>query len=418
MHDRRLKFLANKLQEPLTKEQRTAIQAEIKQVTTLKNDAMTIKASMKARIENIHKMMPVRSKTVSDIELRQSLVLEKLLNNPTLFTDTGRPYKNPWTYRHTNTIKSIEVMKDNQLLITLDNKIDPNMTAFLNRHGASIEHSSPKQLVITREKLAALRENMLHPETQLQFQADKNYLDKNDLEMISKAYDKGHRTKIMQTVDDYVKVMKKKPVTDDEKRAAINQATVSLMEHISTAKDKGFGMQVMKKLHFDIQQQLQMMIPAHQKPANLDEAFAAAIKLDRIADFNMVVNEAIHNNKLASPAFRDFLQGCIDKATLATNHQEAIDRSAEIPQMAALTVHQFKQKPAVDLMLHEDLGLIHQVDELDGIRLPVAIRLEELSDEANLLSDVAKSDVLIVEHQASPEELEKKSGEHPKDNTI
>lgn len=67
---------------------------------------------------------------------------------------------------------------------------------------------------------------------------------------------------------------------------------------------------------------------------NLDEAFKAAKKLDRLSEFNRVVGDAILNNKTHDKTFKDFLRLCIQFEHKATDHFHAKSSSAELADAA------------------------------------------------------------------------------------
>lgn len=91
------------------------------------------------------------------------------MHNPILFSDDGRPYKNPWTYRQFNTIKKVDDLDNGSIQLTFDDKISTAMVEFIKRRSKSdsLVMNSAKTLLITKEQLMGLTENILHPEHQL-----------------------------------------------------------------------------------------------------------------------------------------------------------------------------------------------------------------------------------------------------------
>lgn len=347
-HQREIERLEGLLSNPhLNEKGRQALGEQKKQVTALKKDAIDIRNAIINRIDKIYSVLPKiregQQHRISMEHMKQALVLEKLLHNPSLFTDDGRPYKNPWTYRQGNPVKTMELLPNGHFLLKFDSKLSTKMLDFIKRHGGdSIGLHSSKGIEISEKKLLSLRETMLHPESQMQMQRGVNYLKFDDLNQIGMAYGKGHRTRILNLLDNYIGVMSKPTYNQEQKLSAIRNVAIRLQRYINTAQDKGFGMHVLKKLHFDIQQRLQKMIPSKDKPEHLDEAFSAALKLDRVDMFNKVMAEAIRHNRVNSLDFQDFLQTCIDEAAQASNHIEAVEASNTIHELGKELIEIFQ----------------------------------------------------------------------------
>lgn len=85
------------------------------ELKTLEKDAIKIKTALNRRLDSTFKNFPpLNGHAITPTVflanknlIKSSLLLEKLVNNPVLFSDDGRPYRNPWTYRNTNNILSI-----------------------------------------------------------------------------------------------------------------------------------------------------------------------------------------------------------------------------------------------------------------------------------------------------------------------
>ena len=263
------------------------------------------------------------------------------------------------------------------------------MVRFLKEAGHldSLRLKSPKELEISPQDLARLRENMLHPETRVAIDHHQNYLNKTELAQISPAYGEGHRTRILGLMDEYQKIMMSDRYSPTQKLDIMNDTRIFMQRFIDTAKDKGFGMHVMKKLHFDMQQRLQALMPHDLKPANIDAAFSAALKLDRVELFNKVVSSAIKNNKLDSAEFHNFLQTCIDQSALARNHQDASTASQEIERTGVIALRVLRlprlvvaevAAPEVRVEVVPEIRVVAvDVDELDAID-PTERRVAEL----------------------------------------
>lgn len=383
-HQEEIERLEDMLNNPLLSEENKQVLIEKrKQVTDLKDDAIETREAIKARIDKISGILPkVRTEQHDSFRMehiKQSLVLEKLLHNPTLFTDDGRPYKNPWTYRQDNPVKTLERLRNGNILLKFKSKPSAKMVDFIKRHGSdSIRLNSSKAIEISEEDLFSLNETILHPESKIQMKHEVDYLNPDDLKQISTAYGEGHRGRILKLVDDYISEMTKPTNTQEMKLLVTRNAVIFLQRYINTAKDKGFGMHVLKKLHFDIQQRLQNMIPLEHKPNNLNEAFNAALKLDRVDVFNKVMAEAIKQNKVNSEDFLDFLQICIDQEAQATDHIKAIESSNFISEHGNSLLETLKSP----LIVLEDIS----DNELDID--PEKNREEELNSQKELNENI------------------------------
>jgi len=237
---------------------------------------------------------------------------------------------------------------------------------------------------------------MLHPESQTQLQNGTDYLDSHDLLQISKAYNKnkGHYDNILRRVAHYHSIMTNPESSQEEKLEEARNAAILLQRDIDVTTDKGFGLHVLKKMHFDIQQRLQAMTPPENRPANLSQAFAAALKLDKVQVFNKIVAEAIQQNKVNTPAFRNFLQACIHQEAQAGNHAQAVAASNRIEQQG----HDLLETLTTPVPIQENI----EDSQLASIA-PSHIREEELVEERRQLDDteiVAPSDSEPTETQS------------------
>ncbi|CAM2818362.1 hypothetical protein [Legionella worsleiensis] len=384
-HHNRAETLRDQLGGVLDRATRDRLLDELKDVEILERDAITIKTKIEGRIKKIDEVLPKTTGVVSSDEVRQALILEKLIHNPVLFSDDGRPYKNPWTNRQTNTVQSIRDMGNGSVQINFKSKVPPDMMQFIKRHGGgdSMALVSAKVLTISKADLNTLSEGMLHPEHQTILSPDRDYLAREDLAAIKSAYGVGHRTRIINTITTYKSIMNDAERRPADKIAALTKTEADLKEFIRTAKDKGLGMHVLKKFYFDAQQQLQKLMNPDLMPANLNEAFSAALKLDRVSEFNAVVREAIAQNKLADAQFTGFLTACIQKAALATNHPEGVRESQNLSLDAQRVINHF-QLPAVPILMQL---AVHEVAD-DGVAHldPLAALEDDLRMEHGLLT--------------------------------
>ncbi len=380
-HSNKAKEIRQSLTGRITEEQRVKLNTELTDVVKLEEDALLLKAKMQERVASIDGVLPKTTGVVSREEVRQALILEKLMHNPVLFSDDGRPYKNPWTNRQDNPALSINDLGNGSVQINFKSKMTAEMVDFIKAHGggASLTLTSPKVLTISKAHLSALREDMLHPENTLALAPATDYLAPADLSVIKKAYDSGHKTRIIECIGIYRAEMNKAVTPVNEKLAWIKDTEIMLKEYVDTAKDQGFGMHILKKFYFDAQQQMQRLMNPLHVPAQLNQAFAAALKLDRVAEFNAVVREAIAQKKLTDPQFTAFLTYCIQREAAATNHAEAKQESLAVSLEAQRVIGQLKIVVPLAIQLAGDVpdGLIH-VDPLADLR-------RDLDDEMRVL---------------------------------
>jgi hypothetical protein len=383
-HHNRGEAIKQQLKGQITKEARDQLTEELKDVQILEKDAETLKSKIQTRIKKIDEILPKVTGAVSVNEVRQVLILEKLLHNPVLFSDDGRPYKNPWTSRQDNPAQSVNDLNNGSVEITFKNKVSPEMLAFIKRQGGgdSLTLTSPKVITVSKAHLNALSEGMLHPEHTVNLNANAHYLDAADLAQIKDAYTDGHRTRIISAIADYQAVMNNRARSTPDKMACLVKTEADLKAFIQTAKDKGFGLHVLKKFHFDEQQRLQTLMNQALIPANLNQAFAAALKLDRVSEFNEVVREAITHNKLTDAQFTGFLTLCIQKEALATNHSSAQRESLALSQEVQRVMAQLKL-PVAPLIVQLG-GPVMADDRLARID-PIAALEADLRVEHDLL---------------------------------
>ena len=146
----------------------------------------------------------------------------------------------------------------------------------------------------------------------------------------------------MYTINCYREKMRCDTISVDEKLKCIVETEEQLRELILTAHDRGFGMHVIKKFFFDAQQQSQRLMPPLKVPEKLNDAFTAALKLDRVSEFNAVVLEAIKHDKISDQQFLNFLDECLQRANAATNYTKAGQESLELSNKAKEVIRQLE----------------------------------------------------------------------------
>ncbi|MCW8400858.1 hypothetical protein OQJ26_18915 [Legionella sp. PATHC038] len=335
-HQQQAARIKRQFKKPLSTEKQSQLTSELSDLMLLEKDAETLRTRLMERLAAIDDMLP---QSTGDIDLpmvRNALIFEKLIHNPILYSDDGRPFKNPWTYRQQNKLKKIDDLGNDLIQLTFSDKVSSVMVDFIKRRGGgdSITITTAKTITLSKAQLIALREDILHPEHQLVLDPAINYLDPLDLAAIKEAYNAGNRTYIMHTITSYREKMNNDKVSVDEQLKCIVETEEQLKQLIMSAHDRGFGMHVFKKFYFDAQQQLQRLILPLKVPVKLNNAFAAALKLDRVSEFNAVVLQAIKQDKITDQQFINFLDECLQRANAATNYTQAQKESAELSSKA------------------------------------------------------------------------------------
>ncbi|MGL5742084.1 MAG: hypothetical protein ACRCXC_05825 [Legionella sp.] len=179
---------------------------------------------------------------------------------------------------------------------------------------------------------------------------------------------------MIQTITTYCSIINHETASTVEKIKCITETEKQLNDYKEIAHDKGFSLHVLKKFHFDVQQQLQKLIPSSELYASLNEAFCAALKLDRISEFHAVVLEAIKLNKLNTPSFTEFLEKCIYKGNCATNYIEAEQESAALSKAAKKVIRQLNSITTV-------IQLLLTQAQYDGLKQGEQINASDLEEE-------------------------------------
>lgn len=345
LHHNRAEEITERLKTAsLRAEERARLKVELSDVHALEMDALVLKKRVAERIDMLQEVLPSTQGEVSSTDLRQALIIEKLLHNPVLFCDDGRPYKNPWTNKHSNPIQSIEALDNGLIQIRFPHAVSQEMFDFIKRRGAgeSMILASANSLHINKNHLHQLHENMLHPENDLNLSLTTRYLYPEDLRLLQKAYNQTKEPELFQILKDYQDQMNPEDRRRQNKIDAILVAESKLKDHIAGTKHKGLATHLLKKFYFDAQQQLFAMIPTEKLPSQLNEAFSAALKLDRASDFIKVLCAAIPGAKTQDPNFIEFLNQCIKRAATATNHTHAREESLSLSIDAMNTLQSFK----------------------------------------------------------------------------
>lgn len=327
IYDLELKHQNYKQQLPNNPQNKKALE----QLALLIQDGLEVHKAIKARVGKINAILPKTKGNVGNDLVLHSLILQKLLHKPVLFTQDGRPYKYPNGKTPTNPVESIQEVDADNVQIVFKDYIPTDVLQALKSMGylQSMTSLRINSFVISRKDLLALEEHALYPESKLTLQSI-NYLSPQQLSFIHSAYAVDYEgSKLSLQINHYQQVMASdKPLAD--KLQAIVDIEKLVVAYVQNSDNKGWGKHVLKKLQFDIQNRLQKLMP--QVPAQLTNAFIAALKLDKVAQFNQVVLNAVKNNRVKDPEFLAFLDECMRLETRATNYKEAQVQSRQISE--------------------------------------------------------------------------------------
>lgn len=347
----------------------TALKDEIKQLhenqskldnlATLLADAFDIQQAVGSRLQNALRYLPKMNN--SDLNetvllenkdvIKHALIFEKLLNNPRLYSEDGRPYKHPWTDRNNINIINVKITKDNKVQLFFNRDLDMNylkgLKILANIEGMKIGFNNTS-IEIDRDELLKINEISPFPEMTNGFDIKKKYLDHKELNFIQQFYGEGHRTRVIKEIREYEKKIQSHELSTKEKLNAMQYAVKILYHYLTDAADKGFIKHVQVKLQLDIQQQLQKLINEPVLNAKLQEAFNAAMKLDSMAMFNEVLINAIRTNNLQNPFFTNYLDTCIRYANQADNYTEAKNASDALYQLQQTVINQCQSGQTLD----------------------------------------------------------------------
>lgn len=320
--------------------QQVSASHELTHVLALKDDVLELKNVVEKRLTALRAIFPKTSGIIKTEDIGQAFLLEKLLHGGVLFSDDGRPFRQPWTENHSNPIQSIHELDNNRLEIRFTTEINLELLSMVQRQSGVVITLNPNKnaLQLSRADLYKLGEDALYPEHSLELRTQHNYLLSNDFNVLKNAYAQRDITEVLTIITSYLHRMNSSIHSANEKIQMMSQTEQSIKSLISDASDKGFTLHTLKKFYFDQQQQLLKLIPSHLQP-KLNQAFSAAFKLDRISIFHTVVKEAVLRNKVESPLLREFLDATIVSAT-AKNLPEAQKQSTALRDQAELTLQQ------------------------------------------------------------------------------
>ncbi|ARB91124.1 hypothetical protein [Legionella longbeachae] len=325
---------------------------QLKEVEILKNDALAVKKTINQRMKNLFANFPTLDGKAMNAELflrhnrilKDCLSLEKLVNKPVLFTDDGRPYRHPWTYRNTNKISSINIL-DEKVRIKFTS-LDPILlNDILKSTGVPQDSYELKDsLIIPIAELNKINENCIFPERS-PFEMQTDYLDSSSLKRNLSGYrDEKQKMLISRIMDYQTQISKKDNGTKDVVR--FMDSMLRDLNTFSQFANKGMVKQVELDPQLDMQQKLRKIIydTNPQLIEKLQSAFEASVKLDRLNEFNDVLKSYVYCHCKSKELFEQYLDKCIEHGDHAINYKQAKSEADTMYQESVSVSHDFRKQ--------------------------------------------------------------------------
>lgn len=340
MHEQQIKRLENQLKL----DNNEALRLELADVKTLKTDADLLQGIIEERLKRIHSIFPKTTKTISDEILLQLLIFEKLVNNPRLFTDEGRPYKNPWTDKHETIIETVVILDQSMMQLTFNNTVDAELLSHLKnkRQLTSLSHSG-KIVTLSQIDLLKLNELALHPEMQSCLVPHLRYLSKEKINLLMKTYQVKNTPAIITACQKFIDQLEQNHTTQDMVELIFTTAS-QLDSLLRNNEAIGLSKHLYKLFHLEAQVQLQKLLPSSLIP-KVNLAFNACIKLDRMIEFNQLIGLAILHKTLEDPKLLEFLSQSMRKEVESINFDAAHNHSVSLALSANLLSESYRNLP-------------------------------------------------------------------------
>jgi hypothetical protein len=340
MHEQHIKHLENQLKHDNNETYRIVLE----DLKILKSDADLLQRVLEERIKKINEVFPKTTKPISNEILRQVLIFEKLVNNPRLFTDEGRPYRNPWTDKHETKIETVCILDQCMMQLIFNTSIDIELLNYLKnkRHLTSLSHSG-KIVTLSQVDVLKLDDLALHPEMQSSLVPQFSYLTKEKINLVIKAYQVKHHSAMITACLKFIDQLNQNHTTQEMVQLILN--TVSQLEILLKSNEAiGLSKHLCKLFHLEAQVQLQKLLPISLKP-KVNLAFNACLNLDRMMEFNQLIGLAILNKRLEDPELIEFLNQCIKEETGSSNFDTAHSHSASLGLSASLLSECYRKLP-------------------------------------------------------------------------
>jgi len=262
------------------------------------------------RIETYNKMLPKAINNTDRETIKQALILENILNQPRMYSKTGRPYRSLFAEReHSLKVDSVEATtgSDNVKIKFNKNLDEATLRLVSDRLGGNnVRYNFRTKSMEINKNLLINLENIFYPEKDTKIDQNINYTDLINIKKISRSYIV-RSDYCIRVVNHYNKKQAdaKESSNDQEIISNIIKARIRLSDPVNTAtNDKGFNNHIIRCFEFEAQKELQKIISKnigknHQDRNALlriqNQAFSTAVKLDCLQEFNNLCVHAAKN---------------------------------------------------------------------------------------------------------------------------
>ena len=324
------------LLSPEQEKQLEKLQEQQDALELLENDAILIREVLCTRMKSIFKHFPSINDQLMSLEvflankelLKQCLLFEKMLNKPVLFADDGRPYKHPWTEKHTVSIRTIRVQGE-LVMLGIDGVEIKQLMNVLTACGIrpDVCHFVTGNISMPLLELNKVQERKLFPEYG-GFDSKTDYLNVCHLANPEGVYTEEMQAKAIHILTEYQSQLAQTQ-TPCDKISILKMALHTLQKMYAQENNKGFYKHIAIKLQYDVYQHLLELISflCPDSPtisAHMLQALDAAIKLDRVNDLIQVLFafacNPLEQNRMA---LMNYLCDCIENGVLATDYNLA-----------------------------------------------------------------------------------------------
>lgn len=391
--------------------------AKLDELKLLAEDASTLWTKCRERCDEIQRQLSIPGLDRS--QTKQTLLLQKLLNRPVLYNDLGRPYRFPFTDRHACKVQQVEQVGE-KYKITFNRRPPPEATDYLNLrlggHGngeaMAIEGSS---VLISASQLALLTEGMLFPEHAAVLDMQEDYLQRNELRCLEYFYPPFEGiAQVFSNIEQYQTLY---PTLDNPKKAQVMGEIIDIVDAKLQQLEEGFKctnpgllLHLKRKLQFDQQQKIIELCPtlmehteARVVQEKLHQAFQAAMKLDRVDEFQKVCRKALKTGKLNDRLFKAYLDCCINHANEAQGYDLAKHQSHYFADRSECMLECLDRPTLAVAETEVAEDLIEQAIEFDDLGISAEIAEMALEESEEVVSASAKARGVELEFTSSSE---------------
>ncbi|MBA2651338.1 MAG: hypothetical protein H0U73_03595 [Tatlockia sp.] len=345
------------------------LEEQFKEVGLLHKDVLEIKRTTNTRMKSMLQKFPRINGSPMNSQLflenkdliKPCLVLEKLVNKPVLFSADGRPYKHPWTHRNNDKISTI-LQQNEKTFISFDSdKLNlfgysinaAEMTSILVQLGIDNFSIHENTLIIPNEELSKINENSLFPEHR-PFDSEKDYLAVENLAHTFSAYSPENQTVLIESIKNYKADMQK---TNDPafRIKVIENAQNYIDSKLQRMENKGLLKHFELNMQMDFQAHLRqiILINSPELSDKIAQAFEAAVKVDRVKQFNSTLIAYVKN---PTGQLANYLDKCIDHANKAQDYGKAKTESEAMAQDSLAFTKELSIKQDSPLVAMRGLG--------------------------------------------------------------